>query len=249
VRLDANGYRLDVAPDDVDAHLFEALIEETSRSTGETAVALLDEALRLWRGPLTAELSDCPFAQAEAVRLEEMRIAGRERRAELLLSLGRAADTVGDLRQLVLECRHRERARALLMEALSRTGRQTEALDEYRAWRTDLAETGLEPSPDVPRTARRRRGDRRAAEPADRTGCRRAIHRTGDRRRGAPGARSGLADRRRDLHLRRPPATRRRARRKARRPPSALAPAPPPRRPLPAPRRRITSSGVPAANT
>ena len=67
VRLDANGYRLDVPSHDVDVHRFTTLIEVAGRATDETAVDLLDEALALWRGPVAVELSDCPFRAARSL--------------------------------------------------------------------------------------------------------------------------------------------------------------------------------------
>src|SRR5581483_5905491 len=62
----------------------------TSGADGADTLRLLDEALALWRGPALAEFADRRFAQPEAVRLEELRLTARERRAELLLRLGRA---------------------------------------------------------------------------------------------------------------------------------------------------------------
>ena len=42
---------------------------------GPRAARLLEEALGLWRGPALAEFADRPWAQAEAARLEELRLA------------------------------------------------------------------------------------------------------------------------------------------------------------------------------
>lgn len=112
------------------------------------ALELVDQALGLSRGPALVEFADLPFAQPEAVRLDELRLDGQERRAELLLSLGRAGQAAGDLDALLAEHPERERARGLLMEALYSQGRQTEALATYQIWRRQLAdELGLVPSP------------------------------------------------------------------------------------------------------
>ncbi len=62
VEQSAAGYRLAVAPDDVDALRFERLV-------AEGAVA---EALALWRGPALADAGD--FAEPFARRLEELRL-------------------------------------------------------------------------------------------------------------------------------------------------------------------------------
>jgi hypothetical protein len=70
----------------------------------------------------------------------------------LLLTLGRAAEAAADLDALLAEHPEREQARGLLMEALYRQGRHTEALATYQSWRHHLAEElGLEPSPALQR--------------------------------------------------------------------------------------------------
>ena len=141
------GYRLSVGRHELDAARFEDLLSAIGAGDDET-VAFLDEALSLWRGPVLAGFAHRAFAQPEAVRLEELHLAARERRAELLLGLDRTAEATGDLEALLAEHPERERARGLLMEALYRQGRHTEALATYQAWRRSLAEElGLEPSP------------------------------------------------------------------------------------------------------
>src|SRR5581483_6225756 len=92
-------YRLTVGREQLDAARFEDLMGliATSGADGADTLRLLDEALALWRGPALAEFADRRFAQPEAVRLEELRLTARERRAELLLRLGRAADAAAEL--------------------------------------------------------------------------------------------------------------------------------------------------------
>jgi predicted ATPase len=143
-------YRLTVARDQLDTAHFEDLMGllASGGAQGADALRLLDEALALWRGPVLAEFADRAFAQPEAVRLEELHLAAREQRAEVLLTLGRAAEAAADLDALLAEHPEREQARGLLMEALYRQGRHTEAVATYQAWRRHLAEElGLEPSP------------------------------------------------------------------------------------------------------
>ena len=101
----------------------------------------------------------------------EMRIATIEARIDADLALGRHADLVAELEHLVAEHPVREHLRAQLMLALSRSGRQTEALRSYESARSVLAdEVGLEPSPELRalETAILRQDDttvRREAEP------------------------------------------------------------------------------------
>ena len=55
LRTEPGGYRLDVAADDVDAHAFERLLA-AGRAAADAveAVALLERAVTLWRGPAYA---------------------------------------------------------------------------------------------------------------------------------------------------------------------------------------------------
>lgn len=145
------GYMLRIEPDQLDANRFARLIEAGRRALGEArpteALALLDEALALWRGPPLAEVADRPFAQAEAARLEELRLGAVEDRIEAELALGRDATVVGELEALVGAHPLRERLRRQLMLALYRSGRQAEALEVYKSTRELLInELGIEPS-------------------------------------------------------------------------------------------------------
>ncbi|MDQ1504803.1 MAG: hypothetical protein QOD57_2530, partial [Actinomycetota bacterium] len=147
-------YRLTVAREQLDTAHFEDLMGllASGGTAGAEALRLLDEALALWRGPALAEFADRAFAQPESVRLEELHLAAREQRAELLLTLGRAAEAAAGLDALLAEHPEREQARGLLMEALYRQGRHTEAVSTYQAWRRHLAEElGLQPSPALQR--------------------------------------------------------------------------------------------------
>ena len=70
----------------------------------------------------------------------ELRVAARERQAELLMATGCPADAVAALQAVVAEHPERERARGLLMQALYRSGRHTDALATFRLWRQHLSE-------------------------------------------------------------------------------------------------------------
>jgi DNA-binding SARP family transcriptional activator len=145
------GYRLRLAPDQLDLSRFERLTTEGSRTLAkgktERAADLLREALALWRGAPLADLGYESFARGSIERLEEMRLTAIEERIEAELALGRHAELVGELEALVVEHPIRERLRAQLMLALYRSGRQSEALDVYRRTRDALVEEfGIEPS-------------------------------------------------------------------------------------------------------
>jgi predicted ATPase len=102
--------------------------------------------LPLWRGPYLSDLADEDFIRAEAVRLEELRLAAVEERIEADLALGRYADLIGELRTLVAEYPFRERLRGQFMLALYRSARQADALQVYQDTRALLRdELGLDP--------------------------------------------------------------------------------------------------------
>jgi DNA-binding SARP family transcriptional activator len=134
------GYMIRVAPGELDLLEFERLRDSARDAPPEEAERLLRQALELWRGS----------AQAELAHLDELRVAALEQRIDAELDLGRHADVVAELEQLVRDQPLRERLRAQLMLALYRSGRQAEALDVYRQTRQTLIdELGIEPSPSL----------------------------------------------------------------------------------------------------
>ncbi len=152
----ASGYRLAVEADAIDARRFETLVDaaRAARVGGDAAAArrLLDDALGLWRGPALADVGFESFAQGEIARLEELRVAALEERIDARLAEGEHALVVAELEQLSAEHPSRERLVGLLMLALYRCGRQTDALEVYTRGRLRLdEELGLEPSPELQR--------------------------------------------------------------------------------------------------
>jgi DNA-binding SARP family transcriptional activator len=142
------GYLIRVSADALDLLRFERLLEKAQQSPPDLAARLLRDALGLWRGPALADLAHESFAQAEILRLEELRLVALERRVDADLALGRHAELVGELEVLTREHPLRERFRAQLMLALYGSGRQGEALNVYRKTRVFLVdELGIEPSP------------------------------------------------------------------------------------------------------
>jgi len=140
------GYALRVEPGGLDLHRFERLVTEAQAAGPPAAAELLREALALWRGPALVEFAYEPWAQAEIGRLVELQLSIVQDRIDADLALGRDAELVGELEQLVSEHPLSERLRGQLMLALYRSGRQAEALAAYRAARETLVETlGIEP--------------------------------------------------------------------------------------------------------
>ena len=141
------GYRLIVDPDDVDVWRFRHLVTAADQCTGDHALGLLDDALALWHVLPLDEFVDRPFARIEQRRLGELHDAAREHRLSLLIAADRAPEAAAAAEELLADQPEREHARAVLMEALYRLGRVTEALDVYQSWRRALGERGLDPSP------------------------------------------------------------------------------------------------------
>jgi DNA-binding SARP family transcriptional activator len=150
-----HGYELAVAPEAVDALRFERLAHdgrEALSSDPGRAAETLRAALALWRGEPLAEFGFDLFAQAEIIRLTELRLAATEDRVEADLALGRHAAVAGELRRAVTEQPLRERLWSQLIRALYRCGRQAEALAAYARLRRQLAEMlGIDPSPELVR--------------------------------------------------------------------------------------------------
>jgi DNA-binding SARP family transcriptional activator len=151
----APGYRLAVDPDQIDAIQFERLVEHARRTSGDDphgAATRLRSALSLWRGEPLADFAFEPFAQAEIIRLTELRLAALEDRIDADLALGTHATLCGELARLVRENPLRERLSGQLMVALYRCGRQAEALRAYTDLRRTLLEQlGIDPSPGLAR--------------------------------------------------------------------------------------------------
>lgn len=144
------GYVLEIDRQLVDADRFEDGLLD-ARAVRDTdpgaAIERLDAALGLWRGPAFAEFAETPWVQAEAIRLEELRLVAVEERIDARLHVGHHAAAIGELEAMVREHPLRERPWRQLMLALYRSGRQTEALRTAQRLREQLRdEAGLEPS-------------------------------------------------------------------------------------------------------
>jgi predicted ATPase/DNA-binding SARP family transcriptional activator len=180
LRSVAGGYRLELPPDAVDAVRFERLARVGRAALQEsdpgTARRVLGEALALWRGGALADVVDAPFAAGDIARLDELRLAATEDKAQAELICGaEPAALVAELTALTTAHPRRERAQALLLRVLQADGRSAEALERYAEIRSDLADgLGVDPSPQLraahlavlraeePGSARLRRGNLRA---------------------------------------------------------------------------------------
>ncbi|USX55361.1 tetratricopeptide repeat protein [Lentzea sp. HUAS12] len=130
------GYRLAVAPSQVDLFRFRAFVRDRD----------FDAALQLWRGRAVDGL-ESPWFDALRESLHAERLAAELDRNDAALADGRHAALLPSLRALAGEHPHDERLAAQLMLALHRSGNDAEALRHYEFVRRGLAdELGVDPS-------------------------------------------------------------------------------------------------------
>lgn len=147
----AGGYRLDVAPADVDALRFEHLSAagRDHLRTGDLSAAadVLGDAVALWGDqPRTEPAAVAAVSASAAIRLAQVSVEAVADLADAELSLGRVESAATRLSGLLAEHPVHERAAALLMDALAAQGRQADALARYEQIREALAETlGTDP--------------------------------------------------------------------------------------------------------
>jgi len=148
-----------LAAADVDASAFAIATEAGRRllAAGHAgqAAASIKAGLDLWRGPAYAEFAECRWLEAEATRLDLMRLDALQWRISAELLQADAMPPVAELEGLVREHPTREPLWALLMRALYRSGRQADALEAYqRARRILVSELGVEPGRELRETER-----------------------------------------------------------------------------------------------
>ena len=149
------GYRLRAEPRQFDHWRFEDLVGQGHHrlrsGEREAAVERWRAADDLWRGPALAGL-DQGRLQAEALRLEEMRLQAVEARVSAELALGRHHRLLPELFALAHEHTGRDRLQAALIGALHRCGRTGEALTAFEHLRRRTRdEFGCEPGAPVRR--------------------------------------------------------------------------------------------------
>ena len=147
----ASAYRLVVTPEQVDAYRFTDLTAQGQHhlATGQPLAAVQDltTALDLWRGPVGEDLPNTLPLRSWATLLTERRLTATEDLAQARLILGDHTGLVARLRDHATENPLRERATALLMQALHATDDRPGAVAAYQQHRIRLAdELGMRPS-------------------------------------------------------------------------------------------------------
>lgn len=149
----AGSYRVVTGRAEVDVDVVDQKAAEAGKALGQgnadRAIALLTDALALWRGQPFAELGDgTPLP--EVARLKELRWELRENLCEAYCAAGRLDAAVRLLRELTVEAPLRESNWVRLMTVLTGLGRRGEALVAYRDAKTVLsAELGVEPGAEL----------------------------------------------------------------------------------------------------
>lgn len=115
----------------------------------EEASESLRAALGMWRGTPLAGVN-AAFVEPARARLEEERLDACRQLAACELDLGREAELIPMLTELVEANLQREQLVGQLLIALYRTGRQAEAIRRFGETRRFLAdELGLDPGPEL----------------------------------------------------------------------------------------------------
>ena len=151
---DGRSYRIDLQGDESDTDELAAALQRgrTLLDTDPAAAdAELSRAIRLRRGDAFGDLADdSNTIRIAAEALEEQYLQAVEHRFESALRIGHHEEVIPDLEGHVRDHPYREHAVGQLMVALYRSGRQAEALAEYRALRHRLVEElGIDPSPEL----------------------------------------------------------------------------------------------------
>ncbi|MFE0527018.1 BTAD domain-containing putative transcriptional regulator [Micromonospora parva] len=144
------GYLLKVDPMMVDLHRFQELVSRVRLAVDDDdALRQFDEAIGLWRGDPFARL-DTPWFNALRTALRQARLAAERDRTDIALRRGQHSALLSELSRELAEQPLDERLAGQLMLALSRSGRQAEALDQYQQIRQRLADVlGIDPGRDL----------------------------------------------------------------------------------------------------
>ncbi|MCE7080616.1 AfsR/SARP family transcriptional regulator [Streptomyces sp. ST2-7A] len=115
-------------------------------------IAVLDDALNLWRGPALIDVRGCWVLEIRRLRLEESRLAVLEKMIETQIRLGMYREVLPSLVALAGSNPLHEGIHAQYMRALYLSGRRTQALKAFQELRCNLVrELGTEPGRHIQR--------------------------------------------------------------------------------------------------
>ncbi|MFE5944688.1 BTAD domain-containing putative transcriptional regulator [Streptomyces sp. NPDC056480] len=148
----AGGYRIDADAETLDLLHFRRLVERAAAAGNDSELYTLRSALALWQGGLLSNVPSDLLHRDEVPRLAEERLRVLERVCDIELEHGRCREALVDLWEVTRVYPAHERFAEQLIEALYRTGRQTEALAEYRRIKGHLRERlGVDPRAELRR--------------------------------------------------------------------------------------------------
>uniref|UniRef100_A0AAU2K3X5 Winged helix-turn-helix domain-containing protein n=1 Tax=Streptomyces sp. NBC_00049 TaxID=2903617 RepID=A0AAU2K3X5_9ACTN len=141
------GYRMHNDTETLDLVLFRTLTARAGSEAGPgEELYRLRGALSLWHGQPLANVASRLLQEDAVPALEQERLRVLERVCDLELAAGNCHQVLVDLYESARRHPVRERFTEQLIEALYRTGRQAEALAEYRTVRDRLRdELGIDP--------------------------------------------------------------------------------------------------------
>jgi len=147
----AGGYRLRVAPEEVDTCVVESLgrVARDESDDGRAGQLCL-KALAMWRAEPFVDASPASDLTDEAARLDEVRLTLTELGYQRRFKAGEGVELVAELIRFTADHPLREALWMVLIAAQYRVGRQADALRSYDTVRSILVETlGVEPSQDL----------------------------------------------------------------------------------------------------
>ncbi|MFD9888460.1 BTAD domain-containing putative transcriptional regulator [Amycolatopsis sp. NPDC059027] len=144
------GYMFSTGGGTLDIHEYHRLVADgrEALSTGDdrTAVRLLNEALRLWRGPALVDVPMGRILESKRRQFEESRLVVLEYLVDAELRLGMHREVLTELAALTAENPLHEGLHTQYMRALHLSGRRAQALEVFHRLRGNLVgELGLEP--------------------------------------------------------------------------------------------------------
>ncbi|WP_081902626.1 AfsR/SARP family transcriptional regulator [Lentzea aerocolonigenes] len=143
------GYVLDLGAESTDLQVAQRLVRQSKQAGNPSqSIALLREALVLWRGQPLMDVAELEWLRGQAERLEALRLETVQTLVEARLAVGEHRELVPELEELTRQHPFHERFHEQLMLALYRSGRQTDALGAYQRLRRVLHDDlGIDPGP------------------------------------------------------------------------------------------------------
>ncbi len=175
IKRTPGGYQLDAAHVSLDARIFadELAGAATEFTKGRTQVAInrLEAALQLWRGPAYMDIDGCQVVAERAAWWSERYLDAVKQHARMGLGQGRHREVLATLASALPAYPYDEDLHGLHMMALYRSGRQSDALAQYRALARRLnEELGIEPGAELAQLHQQiLRGDSAAPPPHNHT--------------------------------------------------------------------------------